>query len=81
MKKLMGNMVFDERKSGEVSFDPSKANLDPTLFEQFSKVMEQKSKDPEVVHLMQEFAKNTAKELKQDGVEFDESEIEFLKKK
>jgi len=48
MKKLMGNMSFDEKQSGEVSFDPSKANLDPALFEQFSKVMEQKSKDPEV---------------------------------
>jgi hypothetical protein len=29
----MGNMAFNEKQSGEINFDPSKANLDPALFE------------------------------------------------
>jgi hypothetical protein len=32
MKQLMGNMAFNEKQSGEINFDPSKANLDPALF-------------------------------------------------
>jgi hypothetical protein len=48
LDNLMGDMEVKEKANGEMSFDPSKLNVDPEIFKAFSSHMEEKANSPEV---------------------------------
>ena len=81
LQKMVGskNLVKEDsqKEEQELFFDPSLLDIDGGLFREFSKVMDSKKNDPELVEM---FRKLAEEKTKVEEAELSEGESEFIKK-
>ena len=84
MEKMVGSKALPknadelDKEDKELFFDPSLLDIDGGLFREFSKVIESKKNDPQIVEMMKQMAEQ---KLKQDeNASLSEGEAEFIKK-
>ena len=76
---MVNSETGEEEDQGEYHFDPSLLDIDGGLFREFSKVMDSKKDDPEVIEMLRKMAEEKLK-VDEKAVELSDGESEFIKK-